>query len=75
MRVYDMPTSRCLSWLLFSSPVVSLAVSLSGEYLCVSQADKTGIFMYADRYRWTITYKQIVLVPNALKNTDKFSHA
>ena len=26
-----------------------MAVSLSGEYLCVGQADKEGIYMYADR--------------------------
>lgn len=49
VRVWDVPTGRCLSWMLFDSPVLSLTVSLSGEYLCVAQLDKEGIFMYVDR--------------------------
>lgn len=49
VRVYDMPTGRCLSWLAFGSPVLSIAMSLSGEHLCVAQAGKEGIFMYIDR--------------------------
>lgn len=49
VRVWDMPTGRCLSWMQFDSPVLSLSVSLSGEYLCVAQLDKEGIFMYVDR--------------------------
>jgi U3 small nucleolar RNA-associated protein 21 len=49
VRVYDMPTGRCLSWLMFSSSVLSIAMSLSGEYMCVAQADKEGVYMYVDR--------------------------
>jgi U3 small nucleolar RNA-associated protein 21 len=49
VRVWDMPTGRCLSWLAFEAPVLSITVSLSGEYLCVAQAGKEGIFMYIDR--------------------------
>ena len=48
VRVWDIPTGRCLAWLVFNSPVLSMSVSLSGEYLCVAQADKEGIFMYID---------------------------
>lgn len=49
IRVYDMPTGRCLSWMSFDAPIVSLCVSHSGEYLCVAQADKEGIYMYIDK--------------------------
>lgn len=49
LRVWDLATGRCLSWLLFDSPILTMAMSLSGEYLCVGQADKEGIYMYADR--------------------------
>ena len=49
LRVWDLSTGRCLSWLLFDSPILTMAMSLSGEYLCVGQADKEGIYMYADR--------------------------
>lgn len=49
VRVWDLPTGRCLSWMSFESPINSIAMSLSGEYLCVSQVDKEGIYMYVDR--------------------------
>jgi len=49
LRVWDLPTGRCLNWLKFDSPIQSMAVSLSGEYLCLAQADKEGIYMYIDR--------------------------
>eukprot|EP01035_Chromulina_nebulosa_P017969 gene17969-23600_t len=49
IRVYDTSTGRCISWLLFDSAVLSMAISLSGEYLCISQVDRDGIGMYVDR--------------------------
>jgi U3 small nucleolar RNA-associated protein 21 len=49
MRVYDIPSGRCLNWLLFDAPVLSLTISSSGEYLCFSQANKVGIFMLLDK--------------------------
>ncbi len=49
VRVWDMTTARCLSWLSFGAPVLSITVSLSGEYLCATQSGKEGIFMYLDR--------------------------
>jgi U3 small nucleolar RNA-associated protein 21 len=49
LRTWDIPTGRCLSWLMFDTAVFSIAISLSGEYLCVSQADRDGIRMYVDR--------------------------
>ncbi len=49
VRVWDMPAGRCVSWLAFDAPVLSVTVSPSGEYLCLAQANKEGIFMYIDR--------------------------
>lgn len=49
IRTWDMPTGRCISWVKFDSSVLSMAVSLSGEYLCITQAEKDGIYMYVDR--------------------------
>ena len=49
VRVFDMLTGRCLSWMQFSAPVVSMSISLSGEFLAVSQIDKEGIYLYLDR--------------------------
>ena len=49
VRVWDIPTSRCLSWMKFDAPLTSVCLSLSGEYLCVTLADREGIHMYIDR--------------------------
>lgn len=51
VRVWDVPSGRCLNWLRFSAPVQSLALSLNGEQLCVALADaeKNGFYMYIDR--------------------------
>ena len=51
IRVWDIPTGRCLNWLRFSAPVISMTVSPNGEQLCVAlaDADKDGMYMYIDR--------------------------
>lgn len=49
VRVWDMATARCLSWLKFDEAVVSMCLSLSGEYLCLTFTEKDGIYMYIDR--------------------------
>ena len=49
VRVWDMPTGRCLSWLTFGAPVLSMAMALSGESLSIAQAGKDGVYMYIDR--------------------------
>eukprot|EP01038_Epipyxis_sp_PR26KG_P010444 gene10444-14028_t len=49
LRVWDMPTGRCLSWLLFESPIASITVSLSSEFLVISFMEKDGLYMYIDR--------------------------
>lgn len=49
LRTWDIPTGRCISWLLFESPILSIAISPSNEFLCVSQTDSVGISMYVDR--------------------------
>ena len=49
VRVVDLITGRCISWMMFSSAVLSIAVSHSNQHLCVAQADKRGIYMYVDR--------------------------
>lgn len=48
LRTWDLPTGRCLSWLLYDSAVMSIAVSSSGEFICVSQFGN-GIGMSIDR--------------------------
>jgi U3 small nucleolar RNA-associated protein 21 len=49
VRVWDMLTARCLAWVTVKVPITSLALSPSGEFLCLTLEGKQGIFMYADR--------------------------
>lgn len=49
VRVWDMPTGRCLSWMKFDSPVSSLSVSLSGDQIAVVFTDRIGVYLYVDR--------------------------
>ena len=49
VRVWDVPTGRCLAWHSFASSVLSVACSISGEFLCVTLDGREGIFMYIDR--------------------------
>lgn len=70
VRVWDIPTGRCLSWLSFDAPVLSLTVSHSGEYLCVAQADKEGVFMYVDRSLYeTVHFWQEPTIPTAVADS------
>lgn len=48
VRVWDLPTSRCLSWMKFEDAVTSLSFTGTGE-LYVSRANQRGILVCADR--------------------------
>jgi U3 small nucleolar RNA-associated protein 21 len=49
LRVWDLPTGRCVDWMVFSKPVVSVTCSPSGEFLCTCHAGRLGISVWADR--------------------------
>jgi U3 small nucleolar RNA-associated protein 21 len=49
MRVWDMPSGRCVAWLSFSSGITSLAISPTSEYLCVGLYNKVGFAVFIDR--------------------------
>lgn len=70
VRIWDIPTGRCLSWHSFSHPITSMCVSLSGEYLCISQLGKVGIYMYVDRSLYeTVHFWREPSVPTPLQDS------
>lgn len=70
VRVWDMLTAKCLSWLLFSSSITSICLSLSGEYLCVAQSDKDGIYMYVDKSLYeTVHFSEEPTFPTPVGNS------
>lgn len=50
VRVWDLPTARCLSWLKFATPVTSLAMSPTSEYLITAHAGSKALFMWANAH-------------------------
>jgi U3 small nucleolar RNA-associated protein 21 len=76
VRVWDLPTSRCLSWMKFSAPITSMCMSLSGEYLCLTLADTEGIQMYLDRSLYeTVHFWKEPTEPVLVKNCQVKSEA
>jgi U3 small nucleolar RNA-associated protein 21 len=49
LRVWDLPTSRCIDWMTFQSAPVSVALSPTGEYLVSAHSDMVGLCLWANR--------------------------
>jgi U3 small nucleolar RNA-associated protein 21 len=49
LRVWDLPTGRCVDWLRFKSPVTGLAMSHTGEFLCTTHLDRLGLHLWSDK--------------------------
>jgi U3 small nucleolar RNA-associated protein 21 len=47
--VYDVPTNTCVDWLSFKSPVTSLTVSPTGEFLATAHVGQLGLNVWSDR--------------------------
>ncbi|RLN46233.1 hypothetical protein BBJ29_007619 [Phytophthora kernoviae] len=53
LRVWDIPTGKCVDWLRFQKPVTGLAVSPTGEFLATTHVSHVGIFLWANRSYFT----------------------
>ncbi|KAE9246299.1 hypothetical protein PF004_g4861 [Phytophthora fragariae] len=53
LRVWDIPTGKCVDWLRFHKPVTGLAVSPTGEFLATTHVGHVGIFLWANRSFFT----------------------
>ncbi|DBA00249.1 TPA: hypothetical protein N0F65_007893, partial [Lagenidium giganteum] len=49
LRIWDIPTGKCVDWLKFHKPVTGLAVSPTGEFLATTHVGHVGIFLWANR--------------------------
>ncbi|CAM9528326.1 unnamed protein product [Chrysoparadoxa australica] len=56
LRVWDLPTGRCVDWLEFKKPVVGISIAPSGEFMCTSHTDRLGINVWADRRLFQAVY-------------------
>lgn len=54
VRVWDMPTGRCIDWLRFAAPATTVNISPTGEFLATTHADTLGVSLWLNRtyYGW-----------------------
>lgn len=48
IRVWDVAAARCIDWLSFSRPVVSLSMSRAGEFLATAHMGQNGISLWSN---------------------------
>ena len=53
VRVHDLITARCVDWMTFETPVTSLSMSPTSEYLVTAHVDSVGLFMWANRAHYS----------------------
>ncbi|CAI5709122.1 unnamed protein product [Peronospora destructor] len=53
LRVWDIPTGKCVDWMQFQKPVTGVAVSPTGEFLATTHVGHVGIFLWANRSFFT----------------------
>ena len=49
VRVWDVPSSRCVQWMTFEHSVTALALSPDNQYLATAHAHSNGVFLWANR--------------------------
>jgi len=47
LRIWDLPTARCIDWVQFPRPATSLTFSPTGEFLATTFVDSLGISLWA----------------------------
>ena len=49
IRIYDLPTGRCVNWLSFNNVPTSITLSPTGEFLATSHRGKKGLKIWSDK--------------------------
>lgn len=49
LRIWDIPTGKCVDWIKFHKPVTGLAISPTGEFLATTHVGHVGIYLWANR--------------------------
>mmetsp|Transcript_16268 Transcript_16268/g.31518 ORF Transcript_16268/g.31518 Transcript_16268/m.31518 type:complete len:1119 (+) Transcript_16268:178-3534(+) len=49
LRIFDLPSARCVDWMQFPKPVTGVTFAPTGEFLATSFADSVGISLWANR--------------------------
>ncbi|KAL0589873.1 hypothetical protein ABG067_002098 [Albugo candida] len=49
MRVWDIPTGKCIDWVRFQQPVTGLTISSTSEFIATTHVGQLGIYLWANR--------------------------
>ncbi|CAM9715574.1 unnamed protein product, partial [Sphacelaria rigidula] len=49
VRIWDLPTGRCVDWMWFKKAVTGVTVSPTGEFMCTSHHGRVGLSVWADQ--------------------------
>lgn len=49
LRVFDIPSSKCIDWVYFEECPVSVTVNVTGEYIATSHVDNLGISLWVNK--------------------------
>jgi len=52
VKVWDVPSARCVDWLAFEQAVTSVSVSATGDYMATTHVDSTAVHLWASRLRF-----------------------
>jgi U3 small nucleolar RNA-associated protein 21 len=63
VRTWDLPSGRCVDWMAFPAPCVSLALAPNGEYLATAHAGSLGVSLWANRAHFGAVVAEEARVP------------
>jgi U3 small nucleolar RNA-associated protein 21 len=49
IRIWDVPTNKCVDWLAFKAPPTAMTISPTGEYLATTHVGNIGISVWSDK--------------------------
>ena len=53
VRVWDLPTGKCVDWAVFEDAPTGIAASPTGDFFATSHVDQLGIFLWANKASFT----------------------
>ena len=54
VRIWDLPTGKCVDWVLFEDAPTGIAPSPTGEFFATSHVDQLGIFLWANKASFSV---------------------
>jgi len=53
VRVWDIPSGRCVDWWATTKPITSMSFSPTGDFLATTHAERVGVYLWSNRTQYT----------------------